>query len=280
MPIQSRISVLQEVFLLSFAAASLKVDAFSSNKLNKCCTKCFEMKKMLLFSFYKQLFTKKKKKKIVDFLLPTELIIHTGVKLFIRIFTLVHMSTVACRDRHRCPITGEAMSDPVMDPMGHNFERCAIERWLRSGHSSCPIGREALGQESLFPNRALREEIEELCGGPVPLPVLPDIVPPSAEEETIPMVAPPPHQERGVVIAAGEPPRGVKKIATAQQKQRMVQHVQSCRHVSCRSVWRGRWGSFIGGAEGSTHFDLTTCEVGKRLNQAIGWNYEIDDPAF
>eukprot|EP01013_Petalomonas_cantuscygni_P014617 TRINITY_DN2999_c0_g1_i1.p1 TRINITY_DN2999_c0_g1~~TRINITY_DN2999_c0_g1_i1.p1 ORF type:complete len:528 (-),score=65.87 TRINITY_DN2999_c0_g1_i1:154-1737(-) len=63
-------------------------------------------------------------------------------------------------ERYLCPITQELMSDPVMDTEGHNFERSAIEQWL-STHSECPLSREPLSKDSLFPNRSLKEGIEE-----------------------------------------------------------------------------------------------------------------------
>eukprot|EP00416_Gambierdiscus_australes_P040709 CAMPEP_0171102188 /NCGR_PEP_ID=MMETSP0766_2-20121228/57106_1 /TAXON_ID=439317 /ORGANISM="Gambierdiscus australes, Strain CAWD 149" /LENGTH=166 /DNA_ID=CAMNT_0011562423 /DNA_START=116 /DNA_END=616 /DNA_ORIENTATION=+ len=58
----------------------------------------------------------------------------------------------------------------------------------------------------------------------------------------------------------------------------MLAHVRACEHEQCRSLWSGPWGKFIGGANGRTHFDLTDCMEGRRLNELIGWNY--DDPAM
>jgi hypothetical protein len=53
----------------------------------------------------------------------------------------------------------------------------------------------------------------------------------------------------------------------------MKEHTQSCRHEGCHSVWNGPWGSFIGGPRGSTHFELTRCREGRRMNRLIGWDY-------
>jgi len=68
-----------------------------------------------------------------------------------------------------------------------------------------------------------------------------------------------------------------KKMPTAEHTRNMKEHTRSCRHAGCYSVWNGPWGSFIGGQRGSTHFDLTECPEGRRLNLLIGWDY--DDPA-
>eukprot|EP00746_Dinoflagellata_sp_MGD_P004744 gnl/MRDRNA2_/MRDRNA2_109176_c0_seq1.p1 gnl/MRDRNA2_/MRDRNA2_109176_c0~~gnl/MRDRNA2_/MRDRNA2_109176_c0_seq1.p1 ORF type:complete len:213 (+),score=17.40 gnl/MRDRNA2_/MRDRNA2_109176_c0_seq1:81-719(+) len=66
----------------------------------------------------------------------------------------------------------------------------------------------------------------------------------------------------------------LKKIPSHSHEANMTAHVRTCRHEGCRSVWRGPWGKFIGGANGSTHFDLTECPEGMRLNLLTGWNYE------
>eukprot|EP00928_Gymnodinium_smaydae_P080623 TRINITY_DN6428_c0_g1_i1.p1 TRINITY_DN6428_c0_g1~~TRINITY_DN6428_c0_g1_i1.p1 ORF type:complete len:215 (-),score=30.09 TRINITY_DN6428_c0_g1_i1:378-956(-) len=54
----------------------------------------------------------------------------------------------------------------------------------------------------------------------------------------------------------------------------MREHARSCTHAGCNQVWSGRWGSYIGGRRGETHFDLTQCPEGKALNVLLGWNYE------
>merc|ERR1712079_753990 len=63
------------------------------------------------------------------------------------------------------------------------------------------------------------------------------------------------------------------KVPTSDHRASMTNHVSSCTYDGCRSVWNGPWGSFIGGASGGTHFDLTECPQGKQLNQVIGWSY-------
>lgn len=65
-----------------------------------------------------------------------------------------------------------------------------------------------------------------------------------------------------------------RKLPSLEHEANMKAHVRSCPHACCGHVWKGPWGSFIGGADGTTHFDLTECDDGKRLNQLIGWDYE------
>lgn len=37
-----------------------------------------------------------------------------------------------------CSITHQMLNDPVVDPEGNNYERSAIENWLKD-HSTSPI---------------------------------------------------------------------------------------------------------------------------------------------
>lgn len=55
-----------------------------------------------------------------------------------------------------CPITGERMKDPVVDPEGNTYEREAILNWLSRQHTS-PITRSPLQPQDLVPNRALAQ---------------------------------------------------------------------------------------------------------------------------
>lgn len=64
-------------------------------------------------------------------------------------------------DKHRCPITHEIMTDPVLAPDTHNYERDAIVRYLRTNPIS-PMTRQPMRVEQLIPNRELRQEIEQL----------------------------------------------------------------------------------------------------------------------
>lgn len=59
-----------------------------------------------------------------------------------------------------CPITGELMTDPVVDNEGNSYERSAIEDWLSRSQTS-PITRNALNATQLTTNRALKNMIED-----------------------------------------------------------------------------------------------------------------------
>ena len=58
-----------------------------------------------------------------------------------------------------CPITQEAIVDPVIDPEGNTFERAAIMQWLVDNKTS-PITRNHLEIDDLVTNRAILEIIE------------------------------------------------------------------------------------------------------------------------
>jgi len=63
-------------------------------------------------------------------------------------------------DDFLCPITLEVMTDPVILPSGHTFERRSIQRWLDGGHLTCPVTNLPLPPcPPLIPNHALRRLI-------------------------------------------------------------------------------------------------------------------------
>ncbi|KAK8992271.1 hypothetical protein V6N11_048359 [Hibiscus sabdariffa] len=63
-------------------------------------------------------------------------------------------------DDFKCPISLEIMSDPVILPSGHTFDRASIQRWLDAGHRTCPITKLPLPEHPcLIPNHALRSLI-------------------------------------------------------------------------------------------------------------------------
>lgn len=64
-------------------------------------------------------------------------------------------------DSFYCPITQEIMTDPVICPEGHSFERNAIMTWLSKNPIS-PITRTKLEAFRLRPNRALKESIDNI----------------------------------------------------------------------------------------------------------------------
>jgi U-box domain len=59
-----------------------------------------------------------------------------------------------------CPITGDLMSDPVVDSEGNTYERIAIESWI-DGHKTSPITRNVITLQDLRPNRSLKNIIDE-----------------------------------------------------------------------------------------------------------------------
>lgn len=64
-----------------------------------------------------------------------------------------------------------------------------------------------------------------------------------------------------------------KKDPSSEDLQKLKIHVSGCNNEKCFKIWGGKWGFFIGGKLGSTHFDLTNCPEGKKLNEALGWDY-------
>ncbi|KAK3120985.1 hypothetical protein QOZ80_8BG0644370 [Eleusine coracana subsp. coracana] len=63
-------------------------------------------------------------------------------------------------DDFRCPISLEVMTDPVILPSGHTFERRSTQRWLDGGHLTCPVTNLPLPPSPpLIPNHALRRLI-------------------------------------------------------------------------------------------------------------------------
>lgn len=62
-----------------------------------------------------------------------------------------------------CPITGERLRDPVVDPEGNTYERSAILDWL-SRNATSPLTRNPLRIDQLVPNRALAELLAATVG--------------------------------------------------------------------------------------------------------------------
>ncbi|MEI6529720.1 MAG: U-box domain-containing protein [Candidatus Falkowbacteria bacterium] len=63
-------------------------------------------------------------------------------------------------NRFLCPITLDIMFDPVLAADGRNYERSAIERWLREHNNTSPFTREIINNR-LTQNMDLRAEILE-----------------------------------------------------------------------------------------------------------------------
>ncbi|GIQ81749.1 hypothetical protein KIPB_002759 [Kipferlia bialata] len=62
-------------------------------------------------------------------------------------------------EKYLCPITLEAMRDPVVTPDGHSYERSAISEWLNT-HPATPL-RTPCQKGMLCPNLQLRQEIQD-----------------------------------------------------------------------------------------------------------------------
>ncbi|KAK3035133.1 hypothetical protein RJ639_032635 [Escallonia herrerae] len=74
-------------------------------------------------------------------------------------------------DDFKCPISLEIMTDPVILSSGHTFDRPSIQRWLDSGHRTCPISKLPLSDPpSLIPNHALRSLISNYAAVSLPKP--------------------------------------------------------------------------------------------------------------
>ncbi|XP_010911947.1 U-box domain-containing protein 28 [Elaeis guineensis] len=59
----------------------------------------------------------------------------------------------------RCPISLEVMKSPVSLCTGVTYDRTSIQRWLDSGHRTCPATRQPLPSTDLVPNLTLRRLI-------------------------------------------------------------------------------------------------------------------------
>lgn len=63
----------------------------------------------------------------------------------------------------RCPITLDLMRDPVVVATGQTYDRTSINRWIESGHNTCPKTGQILAHTNLIQNRALRNLIILWC---------------------------------------------------------------------------------------------------------------------
>ena len=71
------------------------------------------------------------------------------------------MSSINPPQDFYCPITGELMVDPVVDPEGHSYDRESIMKWLKKKNIS-PLTRNPLTEKDLKPNIALKNSIESI----------------------------------------------------------------------------------------------------------------------
>ncbi|KAL5205826.1 hypothetical protein ABZP36_034035 [Zizania latifolia] len=66
-------------------------------------------------------------------------------------------------EEFRCPISLELMKDPVIVSTGQTYERACIQKWIESGHHTCPTTQQRLSNTALTPNYALRSLIAQWC---------------------------------------------------------------------------------------------------------------------
>lgn len=66
-------------------------------------------------------------------------------------------------DEFRCPISLELMKDPVIVATGQTYERSCIQKWIDSGHRTCPKTQQMLPHSVLTPNYVLRSLIAQWC---------------------------------------------------------------------------------------------------------------------
>lgn len=59
-----------------------------------------------------------------------------------------------------CPISQELMTDPVMTPYGHCFQREHIEAWLLT-NNTCPLTNNSLSKSQLVPCFIVKSLVEE-----------------------------------------------------------------------------------------------------------------------
>ena len=71
------------------------------------------------------------------------------------------MATFTVPTDFYCPITGDLLNDPVVDPEGHSYEKDAIMKWLDTKKIS-PMTRNPLFPFDLKPNIALKNGIEAI----------------------------------------------------------------------------------------------------------------------
>jgi U-box domain len=64
------------------------------------------------------------------------------------------------RDEFLCPITYELLREPVVALDGHTYEKSAIEKWLKSNHTSPRSGE--IMEDSIISNTNLKKLIQDM----------------------------------------------------------------------------------------------------------------------
>jgi hypothetical protein len=65
------------------------------------------------------------------------------------------------KQRLSCPLSYELLTDPVIDPCGHTFEKSYIVGWLNI-NPICPLSKHPLSLANLVPNRVAQDAAELL----------------------------------------------------------------------------------------------------------------------
>lgn len=68
----------------------------------------------------------------------------------------------------RCPISLDVMKSPVSLCTGVTYDRASIQRWLDSGHDTCPATMQLLPSKDLVPNHTLHRLIRLWSSKPKP----------------------------------------------------------------------------------------------------------------
>ncbi|CAG9331572.1 unnamed protein product [Blepharisma stoltei] len=59
-----------------------------------------------------------------------------------------------------CPISNELMTDPVMTPYGHCYQKKHIEMWLEK-HDTCPLTGQHLAKDQLIPCFTVKSAVDQ-----------------------------------------------------------------------------------------------------------------------
>ncbi|XP_050229044.1 U-box domain-containing protein 21-like [Mercurialis annua] len=63
----------------------------------------------------------------------------------------------------KCPISLELMKDPVTLSTGITYDRESIEKWIESGHNTCPLTNQVIPTFDKIPNHSIRKMIQSWC---------------------------------------------------------------------------------------------------------------------
>ncbi|CAJ2664385.1 unnamed protein product [Trifolium pratense] len=76
---------------------------------------------------------------------------------------IITLTTCLNPEDFRCPISLELMTEPVTVSTGQTYDRASIQKWLKSGNTTCPKTGENLKNTELVPNTTLKKLIQQFC---------------------------------------------------------------------------------------------------------------------